>query len=121
MLLTMGVRWLRAGSSPVLLLLAVAAAIGVVKAVTVLRQAARRISGRIRSRDDCRCVGGFFSWRTWLFVAAMMGLGFVVRASPIPAEVVGVVYAAVGVALLIASGYLWLALRDHRAAARDGS
>jgi len=118
MLLTMGVRWLRAGSWPFLPLLAIAAAIGVAKTVLVLRRTALRITDRIRDRGDDRCIGGFFSWRTWLFVAAMMGLGVVVRSSPIRAEVVGVVYVAVGVALLLGSRHLWFALREHRMAAR---
>ena len=60
-------------------------------------------------RGDHRCVGGFFSWRTWIAVVVMMGAGWLLRHAGLPPGVLGVIYLAIGAALLIASSLLWQA------------
>lgn len=91
--------------APFLLLLA--AAIGVIKARLVLMRSADRIGNRILRRGDGKCLGGFLSWRLWILVALMATAGRLIRASSVPAYLVGVVYASVGIALVSASRSLW--------------
>ena len=94
-------------SDALLLVLAVAA--GWVKGRFVLDRAAGRVIERIRTRGDRRCIGGFLSLRTWALVALMMVAGRTLRGSLVPGVIVGLVYAAVGTALLVASRRLWQA------------
>ena len=93
-------------------LLLPAVALGLLKARFILRRAADATSGRIRERGDGRCIGGFLSVRSWLFVILMAVMGRLLRSAPIPRAVVGFLYVAVGVALLVACGRLWGALRE---------
>lgn len=107
-LLFFGAWWtLRSANAVAPLLLLIAAVIGLVKARLVLRRSADRISRRILSRGDGNCVGGFLSWRVWILVALMATTGRLLRMTPIPLPVVGVVYASVGVALVSASRSIW--------------
>jgi hypothetical protein len=89
--------------------LAAAAAVGLIKALLVLRPAAHRVIGRIQASGDDRCIGGFFSWQTWIVVAVMIAAGVLFRNSHLSRAVVGLVYVAVGVALLSASALPWRA------------
>jgi hypothetical protein len=97
------------------LLVAAAVLAGVVKSLSVLDRAARKIALRIETRGDGRCVGGFLSWRSWLLVAIMAGTGRLLRSGIVALRVVGLLYVAVGVALLLSSRVLWTALRSHSA------
>ena len=109
-----GVRWALAWESPwTYVLLAVAALIGVAKAIFVFRKAARRVIARIRERGDGHCLGGFISWSTWALVLGMIVLGRVLRAGLLAKSTVGFIYAGVGIALLTGSVFLWRALRTH--------
>ncbi len=109
-LLVLGARWALAvrlwWMAPVL---AMAVAVGALKAEYVLAHAARRAIERIRARGDGRCIGGFLSIRTWLFVLLMMALGYALRHGLAPKPAVGVLYVAVGTALLLAARRFWLA------------
>jgi hypothetical protein len=89
--------------------LAAAVTTGLLKAHLVLRRAAQRVIERIRARGDGRCIGGFVSWRTWLFITLMMTAGYVLRHGLIPRAAVGFVYLAVGVALMTAAIRVWIA------------
>ncbi|RMG90131.1 MAG: hypothetical protein D6708_08945 [Candidatus Dadabacteria bacterium] len=88
-----------------------AVVVGVAKARMALVPTARKALARIRARGDGRCLGGFLSWRSWLFVAAMMALGAVLRRSPVPRGLLGFVYLAVGTGLLWASREFWAGAR----------
>jgi hypothetical protein len=116
-LLTVGILWSRsAGPVRLLVLLALAAGIGLVKARLVLRKSANRIVQRIRSRGDGRCLGGFISWRTWIMVGIMMMLGRALRHGLLPRPAVAFIYEAVGVALLAGAITLWSSLSSSRLA-----
>jgi hypothetical protein len=105
-----GVHWLlAAGWLMLVVLLAAAAVAGVLKARYVLLRTADKTVERIRTRGDGRCLGGFLSVRSWMFVASMMALGWVLRTSSTPRIVLGCIYVAVGVALIAASFRLWRA------------
>jgi hypothetical protein len=95
------------GLHPVLLAAAVAA--GLAKAAFVLRHAANRVVRRILEGGDDRCIGGFFSWRTWILVVIMIATGGLLRRSDISLPLVALVYVAIGTALLAASWLPWRA------------
>ena len=119
MLGAFGLRWFLQGevAEPALLLVA-ALAVGLAKALFILRKAASRVVGRIVKRGNGRCIGGFFSWRTWIAVAFMMALGQLLRASLLPPAILGLIYLAIGSSLIIASGFIWRAWRRDRASTR---
>ncbi len=94
--------------------LILAAAAGWLKARFVLQSTARRVVDRIRTRGDHRCIGGFVSWRTWAFIAVMATIGYVLRHGLLPHAVVGFIYVAVGVALLVAATSIWRAWHRYR-------
>jgi hypothetical protein len=115
-LLSVGTHWCLQSEtrlSPILLAAAVAA--GLIKAAFVLRRAASRAIERIRSRGDHRCIGGFFSWRTWILVGMMATAGALLRHSPLSRGIVGLIYVAIGTALLAASWLPWRAWYGDRA------
>jgi len=119
-LLSIGGYWARPGdSASITWLLALAALGGLLKGHFVLRRAAERIVRRIETRGDGRCLGGFISLRTWLLVGLMMGSGYWLRHGLLPRPVVGLVYVAVGSALLWGSSRLWRAWCQTDAAARQ--
>lgn len=107
-----GAHWALGASAwwPAALLL-LAVALGLAKGRLALERTGRRIAERIARRGDGTCLGGFLSWRTWLLVLAMMGLGALLRRSELPRAVLGVVYTTVGVGLLWGSRVLWAGWR----------
>ena len=110
-----GGRWLWQSPTPATLWLAgLALAIGAVKARFVLDNVARRIVDRIRQRGDGRCLGGFLSLRSWALVAVMAGGGRLLRGSDVARGPLGVLYIAVGAALVLSSRVAWRAWRDSR-------
>ncbi len=110
MLLVFGVRWAWSGHEAIAPLLVVAAVVaGVFKEHFVLRRTANRMIDRIRTRGDGRCLGGFLSVKSWGFVVLMIVGGRLMRGSPAPRIVVGLLYVAVGTALLLGARRLWSA------------
>jgi len=81
--------------------------LGTFKAIFILDRVARKNIKRIKEFEDKVCIGSVYSWKTWLLVAAMVVLGRYLRRSVLPGEVVGLLYAAVGWALLLASRLMW--------------
>ena len=109
-LLFFGARWGLSGRIPHgALWLAGAILAGWLKARLVLERAARRIVERIRTRGDGRCLGGFLSLRSWGFILLMVALGRFLRGGLVPRAILGLIYAGVGTALLVASRRLWYA------------
>ena len=105
-----GFAWCFGSALPWALVLAgVGVAAGLVKGRYVLRTMAERNAARIIARGDGRCLGGFLSLKTWLLVVLMMTSGIILRRSAVPRPVLGVLYSAVGTALLVGSATLWRA------------
>ncbi|NIM19153.1 MAG: hypothetical protein GTO51_02095 [Candidatus Latescibacteria bacterium] len=94
-------------------------AAGLLKSVVVLDRTAARYVNRIVERGDNRCVGSFFSWKSWMLVVVMAGLGRIIRTSYLEAWTVGLLYAAVGTALLFSSRLIWKGMGDW--AGRDSA
>ena len=81
--------------------------LGLVKGRFVLAPRARANGDRILESGEGRCLGGAFTFPTWALVLAMMGLGALLRRSPLPRPWLGGIYLAVGVALLLGSVPVW--------------
>ena len=105
-----GARWVLQYRWGVLLLL-IAVLAGGLKSRLILDRAARAMADRIQRQDDRRCIGGFLSLRSWGIVAVMMISGRLLRASPVSHALVGLLYAAIGTALLLSSRRLWSSWR----------
>ena len=101
----------------------VAVAIGLVKARLILIRYARKAVQRIRTRGHA-CFFGFFAPSSWLFILVMMGGGMMLRRTPLVdfwwgRTFLGILYVAVGTALLIADVIFWRAV--FRPAAPEAS
>jgi hypothetical protein len=87
--------------------LALAVALGWLKARYILSGRAAVNVRRIVAAGEGRCLGGVFEWSAWLLVLAMIGLGYVLRHSEVSRLWIGVIYAAVGSGLVLASVGTW--------------
>jgi hypothetical protein len=105
-LVILGFYWVHtAGSTPSYLVLAIA--LGFIKSRYILDKTARRATARIVERGDGKCIGGFFSYKSWLLVIVMALAGRFLRSGVISRLLLGFIYAAVGSALLISSRLFW--------------
>lgn len=95
-------------------LIAVAVILGVVKSQMLLDRVARKAVARIRERGRA-CFFGFFSPKTWVFVALMMGGGMMLRRTGLNHGILAVIYVGVGTALVLADRIFWHAVFDRRA------
>jgi hypothetical protein len=120
MLLTFGTIWIfcRGDKTISLFIFLVAVGLGLLKNSLVLDRTANSIAYRIVQRGEGRCVGSFFSLRTWALVGCMIVLGRLLRGMNVPLQFLGLLYAAVGIGLLISSRSIWLAWKDHGKAER---
>ena len=87
-------------------LLGVAA--GTAKSFLILDRSARRGLERIQKFSDNTCIGAVYSWKTWLVVLAMIGMGIVMRKTSLPSAVVGTVCIGIGWALVFSSRHAWI-------------
>lgn len=99
------------------LIIAVAVLIGLAKERYILNNYARKAVARIHTRGKAFYLG-FFSVTSWLFIAAMMGGGILLRMSPLASksdvipwgrDVLAILYVAVGTALLMGDRIYWQA------------
>lgn len=85
--------------------LAIAVVVGIGKGMSALRKAGRRAATRIESMGERAPFWTVFSPVMYLLVLLMIGLGVALRLAPydagIKAWVVGILYPAVGVALIL--------------------
>ncbi len=89
-------------------------AIGMVKGRWVMDRVARKNLARIEQLRDGSCLGSVYSFKTWGLILLMIMTGRLLRASGLPAEVVGVLYLAIGWALFSASRLFWRAWFGRR-------
>jgi hypothetical protein len=103
-----GLHWLVAAEQKLwLATLPVAMAIGWAKGRFVLLRRAEANAERILLTTEARCIGGVFTWGSWLLALVMIGIGITLRHSPLPRPWLGVLYAAIGTALFTASLRSW--------------
>ena len=85
--------------------------LGGAKAFFVIDRLARKNIKRIKEFEDKVCFGSVYSLRTWFMVLAMIGLGRFLRTTLLPGEVIGLIYTAVGCALMLSSRLIWIELK----------
>jgi len=100
-----------------------AVAVGLIKARLILIRYAQKAVRRIRTRGHA-CFFGFFAPSSWLFILVMMGGGMMLRRTPLVdywwgRTFLGILYIAVGTALLIADVIFWRAVFGRGAAAPE--
>ncbi len=93
----------------ILILTAVAVCLGIGKSFLVLERAAHSFVSRIQLRGEGKCVGGFLSVKGWAMVGGMVLLGRLLRSVDIPRPILGLVYAGVGLGMVISSRTFWRA------------
>ena len=90
-------------------------AVGILLSLAVYRFGFSKIAlkniDRLRQFPDRVCFFAFQAWKSYLLIALMVMLGFILRHSTIPKYYLSVPYAAIGGALLLSSfhyyAYLW--------------
>jgi hypothetical protein len=92
-------------------LLLISLVIGTFKSWAMLDKVAAKNVTRILAKDEYSCLGGIYSWKTWLLVLGMIGLGRLLRASPLQVWLVGLLYVTVGWGLFWSSRKVWMRLR----------
>jgi len=100
-----GWQWIGPGTDRWYVLLALA--VGTAKSFAVLDRSARKGVERIVQMRDGTCLGAIYSWKTWMLVLLMIGSGYLLRTYFTPGLVIGVLYAAIGWALLFSSRLGW--------------
>lgn len=91
-------------------LLVIAFLLGTIKSRAILDRVASKNMVRIFEKGEYSCLGGVYSWKTWLLVAAMIILGRLLRASTLQIWLVGLIYVTVGWGLLWSSRLGWVRL-----------
>jgi len=84
-----------------------ALAVGWAKGRYVLSRSAEANARRIEGSTDHRFIGAAFSVGMWLMAAGMMALGAYLRHAHVPRFYLGLVYVAVGTALVLGSLVSW--------------
>ena len=82
--------------------------LGTAKTFFVLDRLARKNIKRIKEFEDKVCFGSVYSLKTWFMVAGMIILGRFLRTTVLPGEVIGLIYTAVGWALMLSSRLMWI-------------
>jgi hypothetical protein len=82
--------------------------LGTAKAFFVLDRLARKNIKRIKEFEDKICFGSVYSLKTWFMVAGMIALGRFLRTTVLPGEIIGLIYTAVGCALMLSSSLMWI-------------
>lgn len=82
--------------------------LGSFKTFFILDKVARKNIKRIKEFEDKACFGSVYSLKTWFMVAGMIILGRFLRTTVLPGEIIGLIYTAVGWALMISSRLMWI-------------
>ena len=93
-------------------LLLISLLVGTFKSWAVLDRVAVKNMTRIFDKGEYSCLGGVYSWKTWLLVVAMIVFGRLLRASSLQVWLVGLIYVTVGWSLFWSSRKVWLRLRN---------
>ena len=87
--------------------------LGSAKSLFILDKSAKKSISRIQLMADGSCLGAVYSVKTWLLVASMMALGYLLRNSTISSTLIGAVYVTVGCSLLFSSRFGWIAWKRN--------
>ena len=114
-LLVVGGNWIliQANEKALFLMLA-GICIGLAKSLLILDRTAKKVVHRIKLRGENHCLGGFLSLSNWALIAVMAVLGKLLRATALPRSLLGLIYIAVGIGLLISSRNIWWVWKSHQ-------
>ena len=107
MLILRGVGWLN--SIDRLWIILPALFVGSIKSFLILDRSAKKGIDRILASRHGKCIGGVYPVKIWLLVLVMMLSGILLRNSSLAKEVLGLLYVAIGWALLYSSRNAWRA------------
>lgn len=93
-------------------LLAAAFCLGTFKYFMVFSRTARKNVVRIQEKEDGDCLGGVFSFKSWLLIVVMILMGRLLRLSGLSLGIYGVIVLAVGWGLFLASRIMWLSWKE---------
>ncbi|MEN8134714.1 MAG: hypothetical protein ABFS18_04150 [Thermodesulfobacteriota bacterium] len=93
-------------------LLLISLLVGTFKSWAVLDRVAVKNMIRIFEKGEYSCLGGVYSWKTWLLVVVMIVSGRLLRASSLQAWLVGLIYVTVGWSLFWSSRKVWVSWRS---------
>ena len=93
-------------------LLVAALCLGTFKYFMVFSRTARKNVARIQEKEDGDCLGGVFSFKSWLLVVVMILMGRLLRLSGLSLGIYGVLVLAVGWGLFLASHIMWLSWKE---------
>lgn len=80
---------------------------GSIKSYFILDRSAKRAMNRILQFKDGTCLGAVYSFKTWILVFSMMGLGIFLRNSSISVTLLCFIYITIGWSLLFSSRFAW--------------
>jgi len=104
MLCRLAVKWL-SGASPQSALLLGAA--GIMLAISIhlfgFSKIVTKNSQRILSKEGRICIFAFQPWKSYLIIAVMIGMGMMLRRSPLPKPYLSVIYIGFGGAMVLSS------------------
>lgn len=70
---------------------------------------------RILPMKGKRCIFSFISWKSYILIAVMISMGFLLRHSPLPKIYLAILYSAIGTALILSSiRYLRYLIKEIR-------
>jgi hypothetical protein len=101
MMLALAYTWLHQSASKAPLFAGILAAL-LIHHFGFLKIADKNLA-RIIPMEGRQCLFSFMSWKSYLLVAFMIGMGAVLRLSPVPKAYLSVVYIAIGLALILSS------------------
>lgn len=104
------VLWFAASTMAVWWMVLIALAIGFAKGKYVFSRLARKNVVRITELSPQKekiCIFAFQAMQSYLIIIGMVTLGILLRLSPLPRELLGVIYLAIGSGLMYASGEYW--------------
>lgn len=88
--------------------------VGTLKSILILDRSARKSIVRILEFEDGTCLGAVYSFKTWLLVVIMMGVGILLRNSSLSLSLLCFVYFTIGWALLFSSRLAWIVWMRRR-------
>jgi hypothetical protein len=74
---------------------------------------ARKNIDRIEQKPDRVCLFAFQAWRSYLLIAVMMLLGYLLRHSSLPRLILAVVYSGIGTGLTLSSSLYYIAFSGN--------
>ncbi len=115
MLLTFAVHWLSVEQGAAVL---VPAVLGITISFVIhhfgLLKVVDKNLGRILPMEGKRCLFAFQSWKSYIIIVVMVGMGITLRHSPIPKPYLAIFYIGMGLALILSSfRYLHVFLKQH--------